>query len=148
MTIKRIASVIAVFFAVTLSSGCANMATATLTPGTDLGRLKSFYVIKQPKDKHGVNKLIEDRLTKMGYTVKVGPELPGNTYGTDSTVRYLDKWVWDITLYMIELTITLRNPANDFPMAKGYSMHTSLTRKSREEMVEEVLTNIFKSAKE
>jgi len=130
-------------------TGCAtNMATGSVTPGTDLGRYKSFYVITQPTDKHNVALLIHDRLGKMGYTVKAGPELAGNNYGTDATVRFLDKWMWDMTLYMLELTVTLRNPANDFPFAKGYSMHTSLTRKSPEEMVDEVLTNIFQAPKQ
>lgn len=147
MSMKKIISVLAVLATVTLFSGCANVATATLMPGTDLSRVKSFYVISHPGDKNGVDKLIQGQLTKMGYTVKVGPELTGSSYGTDATVRYLDKWMWDITMYMIELTITLRNPSNDFPLAKGNSMHTSLTRKSAEEMVEEVLTNIFKAPK-
>jgi len=125
-----------------------NRATATLSPGTDLSHIKSFYVITQPDDKNSVDKLIQTRLTEMGYTAKVGPELSGNAYGTDATVRYTDKWMWDITMYMIELTITLRNPANDFPIAKGNSFHTSLTRLSPQEMVNEVLANIFKASKE
>jgi len=134
--------------AMALSSGCANVATANLTPGTDLSRIKSFYVITHPEDKHGISKLIQEKLTKMGYTVKVGPEIPGGKYGTDATVRYLDKWMWDITLYLLELTITFRNPDNDFPIAKGNSMHTSLSRLSPEGMVDEVLTNIFKAPKQ
>jgi hypothetical protein len=46
-------------------------------------------------------------------------------------------------MYMLELTLTVRNPANDFPMASANSYHTSLTRKAPPEMVDEVLTNIF-----
>lgn len=149
MSIKRILGIVAILSAFALSSACAvNRATASLTPGADLSRVKTFYVITQPSDKNAVDKLIQSQLTKMGYTAKVGPERTDNSYGTDATVRYLDKWMWDITMYMIELTITLRNPANDFPMAKGHSMHTSLTRKSPEGMVEEVVTNIFKAPKE
>jgi hypothetical protein len=44
---------------------------------------------------------------------------------------------------MLELTVQFRNPSNNFPMATGNSFHTSLTRKSPPEMVDEVLTNIF-----
>lgn len=53
----------------------------------------------------------------------------------------------DITLYLLELTVTLRDTSNDFPLAVGNSFHTSLTRKSPEEMVDEVMTNIFNAAK-
>lgn len=38
--------------------------------------------------------------------------------------------MWDITLYLLELTVKLRDPSNDFPLAVGNSFHTSLTRKS------------------
>jgi hypothetical protein len=129
-------------------SGCAiNRATASMTPGSDLTGVKNFYVVTQPADTHNVGQLIGDRLIKLGYTATVGPEqaLP---YSADAVVTYVDKWMWDITLYMIELNITLRNPTNNFPLATGNSMHTSLTRKSPEEMVEEVLTNIFRASKE
>ena len=44
---------------------------------------------------------------------------------------------------MIELTIFVRNPETEFPVAQGYSMHTSLTRKSPENMVKEVVANML-----
>ena len=31
-------------------SGCSNRATATLSPGADLSKVKTFYVVHQPKD--------------------------------------------------------------------------------------------------
>jgi hypothetical protein len=48
---------------------------------------------------------------------------------------------------MLELTIVVRDPVSDFPLASGNSLHTSLTRKSPKEMVEEVTTNIFRAAR-
>lgn len=145
---KKLISTVCLIATLWFMSGCAiNRATASLTPGSDLSHVKSFYVVTQPADKNGIDKLIQDQLLKMGYSAATGPEKPG-AYQADALVTYQDKWMWDITMYMIELTITLRNPANDFPLATGHSLHTSLTRKSPEEMVEEVLTNIFKSSKE
>jgi len=61
-------------------------------------------------------------------------------------VTYVDKWMWDITMYLLELTITIRDPQTDYPLANGNSYHTSLTRKSPPEMVDEVLGNIFKES--
>ena len=143
---KKTIAAVGILAALWLLTGCAvNRATASLTPGADLSNVKSFYVVTQPSDKNAVDKLIQDRLIKMGYSAKVGPEKTGS-YGTDAIVTYLDKWMWDITMYMIDLTITLRNPENNFPLATGKSMHTSLTRKSPEEMVDEVLTNIFQAS--
>lgn len=136
-----------VFGALVLVSGCSNRATATLSPGADLNRVKTYYVVHQPKDTRGIQNLIGDRLVKEGFTATAGPELPQSSYKADSVVSYVDRWMWDITMYLLELTVTFRDPTNGFPLAVGNSYHTSLTRKSPEEMVDEVLTNIFNASK-
>ncbi|WP_346287730.1 hypothetical protein [Zoogloea sp.] len=64
--------------------------------------------------------------------------------GVDGIVTYVEKWMWDITMYMLELTVVIRDPQSDFPLATGNSYHTSLTRKSPREMVDEVIGNIYK----
>jgi hypothetical protein len=48
---------------------------------------------------------------------------------------------------MIELTVNFRDPKTNFPLATGNSLHTSLTRKSPDAMVEEVLANIQSAPK-
>jgi len=119
-----------------------------LSPGADLSAVKTFYVVHQPKDTHDLHNLIKDRLVKDGYTATVGPELENSSYQANSIVTYVDRWMWDMTLYLLELTITFRDGSNEFPLAVGNSYHTSLTRKSPEEMVDEVITNIFNAAKQ
>jgi hypothetical protein len=129
-------------------SGCSNHATATISPGAEFNRVKSFYVVHQPKDTHNLHDLIRDRLTKEGFTADAGPELPQTSYKADAVITYVDRWMWDMTLYLLELTITFRDPSNGFPLATGNSYHTSLTRKSPPEMVDEVLTNILSTSKQ
>ena len=63
----------------------------------------------------------------------------------DAIVTYVDKWRWDITMYLLELTITLRDPKTEMPLAEGNSFHTSLTRMSQTEMVNEVVNHIYGS---
>ena len=103
-----------------------------------------MHVSKLEADGRGIDALIADKLRTRGYTVTHGAEKPSNV---DAMVTYKDKWMWDITMYMLELTITIRDPKNDFPLASGNSFHTSLTRKSPTEMVDEVVENIFKQGK-
>ena len=129
-------------------SGCSNHATATLSPGADLSKVKTFYVVHQPKDTHSIHFLISDKLVMEGYSATSGPELPQSSYKVDAIVTYVDRWMWDITLYLLELTVTFRDATNGFPLAVGNSYHTSLTRKSPEEMVDEVLTNILNTSKQ
>ncbi len=123
------------------TSGCANHATASLTPGADLSKIKSFYLIPGAEDKDNY-KIIQANLEKRGFTVTTGPEmLP--PYKSDAVVTYVDRWDWDIIAYMIELTIAFRDPINNSPIAVGNSLHSVWVHRSPEEMVDEVLTNIF-----
>ena len=124
------------------NSGCAvNRATATLDPNANFVDFKSIHVTKFAPDERGINILIANKFKEMGYQVTSGVDTPD---GVDVVVTYKDKWMWDITLYMLELTVNIRDPQTNFPMATGNSYHTSLTRKSPEEMVNEVINNIFK----
>lgn len=143
---KRIAPLfVIVGLIASLLSGCAiNRATATVDPSADLRSLKTMHVVKLEEDGYDVNELIADKFRSMGYTVTTSKEKPANV---DAIVTYWDKWMWDITMYLLELTIAIRDPATDFPLATGNSMHTSLTRKSPKEMVDEVVTNIYKEQK-
>jgi len=128
-----------------LLHGCAiNRATANIDPTTNLSSLKVFHVKKNSEDTRDTNALIEDKLEKMGFQVS---ETGKGVDAVDAVVTYVDKWFWDITFYMLELTITVRDPKTDFPLASGNSLHTSLSRKPPEAMVDEVLTNIFLSEK-
>jgi hypothetical protein len=122
--------------------GCSvTRATATVDPTADLAGIKTIYVKKLAADERGIDLLIANKLESMGYRVNTGIEPSDDA---DVLVTYADKWMWDLTMYMIELTVTLRDPKTDFPLASGNSYRTSLARKSPEEMVDEVIDNIFK----
>jgi hypothetical protein len=142
--LRRMALLVPLVALLVLSSGCAvNRATANVSPDADIGKVKSFYVVKTQGDERNIDKLISDNLQKRGFAVASGPQPASRPAGVDAVVTYVDKWMWDMTMYMLELTVQLRNPSNNFPMATGNSYHTSLARKSPPEMVDEVLTNIF-----
>ncbi len=127
---------------ISLLTGCAvNRATATVDPSANLGNIKTIHVNKFGPDKHALDTLIADKAKSMGLTAATGDTPAANT---DAVITYIDKWMWDITMYMIELTIQVRDPKTGFTLAVGNSFHTSLTRKSPTEMVDEVMTNIFK----
>jgi hypothetical protein len=143
VVIRRLLFALSIAAIVGATSGCAvNRATASLMPDADLSKLKSVYVVHQAADKNGVDQAIKDALTKRGLTATVGPAMTP-PYPADAVITYVDKWMWDITMYLLELTVTVRAPVNEFPLATGNSLHTSLTRKSTKDMAEEVVTNIF-----
>jgi hypothetical protein len=137
----KLAAVIAVL--ASLTTGCANRATGSVNPATDMSALKTMYVRHYPSDNSGVNLEIADKLRSKGVTVVTGNVEPAGHF--DAIVTYVDKWRWDITMYLLELSITLRDPKTETPLAEGNSFHTSLTRMSQTEMVNEVVNNIYGS---
>jgi hypothetical protein len=139
---KRASAIMAFFMAALIVGGCASSLEAEKMPGVDLAGLNSFYVRKLPADGRGIERLIAAELTEMGKRATSGAE-QRPPYGVDAIVTYQDKWMWDMTMYMLELSVQVRDPESDVQLASGHSMRTSLVRKSPEEMVKEVLTQIF-----
>ena len=118
------------------------MASKT-APGADLSKVKKIYVVHLAPDGRGVNRIIADLLNVMGYQATTG-EASAIPDGVDATLTYQDKWMWDITMYMIKLSVQLREPKTDIALATAESFRPSLQRKSPEGMAAEVLTELFK----
>jgi hypothetical protein len=122
--------------------GCAtNRESASVAPDTDITMLKVIYVLRSEQDDRGVYITIAEQLRKLGYAVSTGTDtkVPANT---DAVLSYQAQWQWDMTMYLLDLRITLRNPATGALLGSASSYHTSMTRKSTEEMVAEVLSNL------
>lgn len=129
--------------AVLAGSGCAvNRATASADPSMRWDAVRSLHVVQMADERdESTKQLIVARLRRAGYAVTAdpAPDPPA-----DARVTYSEKWMWDITMYMLELTVVFRDPQTGFPLVTGHSFHTSLSRKSQVEMVEEVLGNMLK----
>jgi hypothetical protein len=127
---------------VLLLTACASSNSAH-APDADLHKLKTFYVARLPADERGIEKLIASRLTVMGYQCTAGdaqtPAAP-----VDAIVTYEDRWMWDLTMYMIKLDIQVHDAATGAILANGEVTRPSLQRKSPEGMVEETLGVVFK----
>jgi len=139
--VKRITR-IAVLLLVMVMAGCATN-KASHAPDADLHKLKTFYVARLPADENGVEKLIAKRLNVLGYQCTSGDAQTPAT-PVDAVVTYQDRWMWDITMYMIKLDIQIHDGATGAILANGEVVRPSLQRKSPEGMVEETLGVIFK----
>ena len=137
---KRVALVILL---AALSSGCVSTSlTSDVDPQTDLSSLESFHVLKFEPDNRGIHNLIANALNNRGKTAVATDERP-DEIDAQVMVTYQDKWMWDITMYMLELNVELRDPRTDYVLATAKSFRTSLARKSPEAMVEEVIGKLF-----
>ncbi|MDH4187613.1 MAG: hypothetical protein OEV08_11490, partial [Nitrospira sp.] len=116
-------------------AACASNLESKKIPGADLSSLKSVYVQKLAADGRGIDLLIANQLTRMGFIAANGAsDLPPSP--VDAIVTYQDKWMWDITMYMLQLSVQIRDGQTRMVLATGQAMHTSLVRKIPEEMVE------------
>lgn len=131
------------FVVVGLTSGCITQLKSNLTPGTNLAELKKIHVVRLPADERGIDRLIAERLKLMGREATFGDKTAVPT-DVDALLTYQDRWMWDITMYMIQLDVQVRHPKTEIALATGHTMRTSLARKSPPDMVEEVLTDVFK----
>lgn len=127
-------------------SGCATM-SASRSPGVDLTKINSIYVVKLAADGRGINSVIANQASLMGYRATTGLEMDV-PQDVDATLTYQDRWMWDITMYMLRLNIQIRDPKTGFLLAEGESYRPSLERRSPDEMAKEVLESIFTEAKQ
>jgi len=142
---KRLIKLLQAGFAFLVIGGCVNTELmADIDPSADLVSLGSFYVVKFASDERGIEKIIASELNAMGKNATSGIN-PRTTTPVDAVVTYEDKWAWDLTMYMLELNVDLRDPETNYKFATGRTYRTSLARKSPEEMVKEVLGEIFKN---
>ena len=141
--LKQLMKFSTVVIVLIVTSGCVNTELmADVDPATDLVSLNTFYVAKNESDDRGIEEIIATELVAMGKKATSGVEAKP-TSPVDAVITYEDKWMWDITMYMLELTIDLRDPQTNYKFATGRSYRTSLARKSPSEMVNEVLNEIF-----
>ena len=137
---KMIRSILIVVLLVTFS-GCANRAVVDRHKSFNLESIKSLHIKNSDGGGDELIPVIESKLREMGYSkITIGDDVSPSA---DAVITYKDKWMWDLTMYMVELTITVRDKQSWTPLATGNSMHSSFSRKSEKEMVGEVLTNLF-----
>lgn len=127
-------------------AGCAtNSSTANITPGVDLSSYRSFYVVKPADNKRNTNLAIVDYLVESGLDASTGQN-DGAPASAQAIVHYQEGWAWDFTMFMQELSIQLADAKTGAPLANANSLHTSVTRKSPNEMISEVFGNVFNGA--
>ena len=84
--------------------------------------------------------MILDEFQSYGLTSTYG-EATGAPATFDTGLIHVQKWMWDITNYCIELTIDFRQEKHK--VATGISYRTALAKKSPQAMVEKVLGDIY-----
>lgn len=123
-------------------SSCASV-SAQRTPTADLAKIKHIHVVHLAADSRGIDRVLADQLNLLGYQATAG-EASAAPAEVDALLTYQDKWMWDITMYMIELNVQLRARDTQMVLASAKCYRPSLQRKSPDGMAKEVLQSLLK----
>lgn len=139
---NKLVAILIAFVAAFLTGCSTSKQQGSIMPGADLRSVKTYYVVRLPADNRGIEKLIAEDLTARGYKATHG-EMVNVPTPVDALVTYQDKWMWDLSMYLLQLEVQIRNPQSQLPLATGSSLRTSLARKAPPLMVKEVLDQIY-----
>jgi len=132
-------------FGLLIGVGCSASVNARSVADADVSKSRTFYVQKNPKDKHDIDLMLRDELRKWGRKATNGPEGQAPA-GTHVLVTYSDSWYWDLRMYLLELQVFFRDPQTKEVLASAVNRRTSLVSASPEYMVWEALVGIFAKA--
>lgn len=84
-----------------------------------------FYVERQPKDERNLAENISNMLRARGFNALYGEQglAPDNS---EYIISYIDKWYWDMRMYLLSLRIEVRDRKTNHIVAYGESFQTSL----------------------
>ena len=136
----RVLLIITIFV---LATGCSKVVVRSDSdPSTDFTKIETLYVQPLETDERGVYKILNNKLNEFGFTSTTG-SLMDPAQPVDAIVTYEDRWMWDITMYMLSIDIHFLDPKTDFEFASGSSYRTSLVREPPEVMIDEALRDLL-----
>lgn len=128
-----------VLFSVGCASGAARFAGEL--PGSHLSEMRRFYVEHQQSDPRDIHLAIQEELSAFGFDVDAGDGPPTEAY--DAIVTYVDRYIWDMTMYCQQLTVYIRDTSTGYITATGWSWRPSMVRKTPQGHARLIFTELF-----
>ena len=125
-------------------TGCVGSATGQTIPAGLASSENLFYVAHQPKDSRNLHNDIASALQSRGFTATAGPAdaKPSNA---DYVVTYVDRWQWDMRIYLSDLRIEVRDALDNSLMGYGQSAQSSFKAmgKNHEDVITAALDQLL-----
>ncbi len=92
---------------------CALAGCSTVNPGkhfgeTRLDTLTSAYVVRHQKSSWDIDSFIQEALADRGVRASAGP-IESKPKDVDFYVEYVDRWQWDMAMYLFALDIRFKS---------------------------------------
>jgi hypothetical protein len=99
-------------------SGCASIRINAVTMGSASEFGKKAYVVRHDKSTKDIDRYIQEALTELGFAATSGPveQMPSDV---DFYVTYIDKWQWDMGMYLYRLEIMIYNKKDGVLLKSG-----------------------------
>lgn len=137
---------ILILTALMLFAGCSTISPAVVSKGYDLAVLKTAYVVSSGKNIYSGTSIatyIQPALAEHGVTATTGP-LENKPKDVDFYVTYVDRWRWDITMYLLSLEISFFDNKTDQLIASGNFRNGAFhTFPSPSEKAKEIIASIY-----
>jgi hypothetical protein len=141
---ERVKIRIILVFLLTTVSGCSTVTPAVFNRAYDLSKLKTAYVVKHENSTRDIDLYIQTALT--GYEVRTssGP-MEQKPNDVDFYVTYVDRWHWDLAMYLRSLDIAFFDNKTSHHIASGrFENGPFHTFPSPRKKVMEVIDSIYK----
>lgn len=113
-----------------------------IVPGEALAPSGSYYIVFSENDERALHELLREGMIARELDASSGfaDRVPADaTY----VVEYGSQWQWDVTWYLLHLSVRVYEPDERLLIASAHSERTSLVRRPAEEVVAETLNALF-----
>lgn len=131
---------------VALSASCSFVKEGRVNQPAIVSKAKSAYVVRHENSTRDIDKYLESALADKGLRVTSGP-ISAKPAGADIYVEYVDRWKWDMAMYLWSLDVFVRNNRNGELVATG-NFHQGFPHSfpNPEQKSKEVVDTIFSPA--
>jgi hypothetical protein len=128
--------------------GCVGNTSGQLTLPQEQARAGSYFVERHDKDNRDLATTIAKAMQARGLQATAGTaaERPAEA---KYVVTYVDKWMWDMRMYLYDLRIDLRDARDQSILGYGQSMQSSLKAmgQTHEDVINRALDQLFPPGK-
>lgn len=129
-----------------LSASCSFVKEGRVNQPAVVSKAKIAYVVRHENSSRDIDKFLESALADRGLRVTSGP-IASKRADADIYVEYVDRWKWDMAMYLWSLDVFVRNNRNGELVATG-NFHQGFPHSfpNPEQKSKEVIDSIFSKA--
>jgi hypothetical protein len=124
--------------------GCVGNVSGQLTLPAEQAATASYFVQRHDKDSRDLASTIAQSMRARGLHATAGVDSARPAEAT-YVVTYVDKWMWDMRMYLYSLRIDVRDAGDMSIVGYGESMQSSLKAmgQTHEDIVDKALGRLF-----